>query len=96
MNLKPLTQYLFLKTTNMKIIITENRLKELVEEILGYDLTKNIEIIFKLFEITVFDMGQGYLFTKIKGKSGGKYGGEVAPKMLVSLVPSERLFLNDI
>lgn len=29
----------------MKIIITENRLKELVEKILGYDLTENIEII---------------------------------------------------
>jgi hypothetical protein len=56
----------------------------------------NIEIIFKDFEITVFDMGQGYLFAKIKGKYGANYRGEVAPKMLVSLTPSERLFLNDI
>jgi hypothetical protein len=56
----------------------------------------NIEIIFKDFEITVFDMGQGYLFAKIKGKNGANYRGEVAPKMLVSLTPSERLFLNDI
>jgi hypothetical protein len=55
-----------------------------------------IEIIFKVFEVTVFDMGQGYLFAKIKGKSGANYRGEVAPKMLVSLAPSERLFLNDI
>ncbi len=44
----------------MKIIITENRLKELVEKILGYDLTKNIEIITSWYEL---DSGGQRLFT---------------------------------
>ena len=35
----------------MKIIITKNRLKELVEKILGYDLTENIEIITSWYEL---------------------------------------------
>ena len=43
----------------MKIIITENRLKELVEKILGYDLTKNIEIITSWYEL---DSGGQRLF----------------------------------
>jgi hypothetical protein len=42
------------------------------------------------------DMIKGYLFTKIKGKSGAKSRGEIAPKMLVSLASSERLFPDDI
>lgn len=48
MNLKPLTQYLFLKTTNMKIIITERQNKMLMEGLpvgfrrrYNYDLIKN-------------------------------------------------------
>ena len=35
----------------MKIIITKNRLKELVEKILGYDLTENIETITSWYEL---------------------------------------------
>jgi hypothetical protein len=42
------------------------------------------------------DMIKGYLFTKIKGKFGGKSRGEMAPKRLVSLASSERLFPDDI
>ncbi len=41
-------------------------------------------------------MIKGYLFAKIKGKFGATSAGEMAPKMLVSLASSERLFLNDI
>ena len=44
----------------MKIIITKNRLKELVEKILGYDLTKNIETITSWYEL---DSGGQRLFT---------------------------------
>jgi len=41
-------------------------------------------------------MFKGYLFAKIKGKFGAKSRGEMAPKMLVSLASSERLFPDDI
>jgi hypothetical protein len=41
-------------------------------------------------------MFKGYLFTKIKGKFEGKSRGEMAPKRLVSLASSERLFPDDI
>jgi hypothetical protein len=44
----------------------------------------------------VSDMFKGYLFAKIKGKFGAKSRGEMAPKMLVSLASSERLFPDDI
>jgi hypothetical protein len=44
----------------MKIIITKNRLKELVEKILGYDLSKTIEIITSWYEL---DSGGQRLFT---------------------------------
>jgi hypothetical protein len=44
----------------MKIIITKNRLKELVEKILGYDLTENIEIITSWHEL---DSGGQRLFS---------------------------------
>jgi hypothetical protein len=42
------------------------------------------------------DMIKGYLFAKIKGKFGGKSRGEMAPKRLVSLSSTERLFPDDI
>jgi len=41
-------------------------------------------------------MFKGYLFAKIKGKFSAKSRGEIAPKMLVSLASSERLFPDDI
>jgi len=41
-------------------------------------------------------MTKGYLFAKIKGKFEVNREGEMAPKMLVSLASSERLFLHDI
>ena len=58
MNLKPLTQYLFLKTTNMKIIITERQNKMLMEGLpvgfrrrYNYDLIKN-HLDFSILEST--------------------------------------------
>jgi hypothetical protein len=44
----------------MKIKITENRLKNLINNILGYDLSKNIEIVTSWYEL---DSGGQRLFT---------------------------------
>jgi hypothetical protein len=57
---------------------------------------ENTPINFLKIELVESDMIKGYLFTKIKGKSGGKSRGELPPKMLVSLASSERLFPDDI
>jgi len=44
----------------MKIIITENRLKELIYKILGYDLSENIEMVTSWYEL---DSKGQYLFS---------------------------------